>query len=173
MVGIHQVSQTEMDSAKGDGDAVDANGQAWNVSVENGEIVLTISKAYDLTEKEGQTAPKFGGYEFTSEGWGFGSDVKCAIILGFESPIGYWDKDDGEKSHVHITCSTPQGGSAATDDGKGDAYLVYGLGATAAKDKTIKVKWKGDSSNSEGREIEIKVVDNAMRPAVENESGSK
>ena len=152
---------------------MDANGQAWNVSVENGEIVLTINKAYDLTKKEGQTAPTFGGYEFTSTGWGFGDDVKYAIILGFESPIGYWDGNDGEESHVHITCSTPQGGSAATDDGKVDAYQVYGLGATAANDKTIKVKWKGDSSDSEGREIEIKVVDNAVRPAVENESGSK
>ena len=173
MVGIHQVDQTELDAQRGDGVAVNANGQDWTVGVENGEIVLTISKAYDLTEKEGQTAPTFGDYEFTSTGWGFGDNVEYAIILGFESPIGYWDGDDGKESHVHITCSTPQGGSAATDDGKGDAYLVYGLGATAAKGKTIKVKWKGDSSDSEGREIEIKVVDNAVRPAVENENGSK
>lgn len=168
MVGIHQVEQTEMDAQRGDGTAVDAKGQAWTVGVEDGEIVLTINKAYDLTEKESQTAPTFGGYKFTNTGWGFGNDVKYAIILGFKSPIGYWDGSDGEKSHVHITCSTPQNGSAATDDGKGDAYLVYGLGENAAENKTIKVMWKGDDNNSEGREITIKVVDRVDRPNVED-----
>ena len=168
MVGIHQVEQTEMDTQRGGGTAVDAKGQAWTVGVEDGEIVLTINKAYDLTEKESQTAPTFGGYKFTNTGWGFGNDVKYAIILGFKSPIGYWDGNDGEKSHVHITCSTPQNGSAATDDGKGDAYLVYGLGENAAENKTIKVMWKGDASSSEGREITIKVVDRVDRPNVED-----